>query len=167
MAHDPAPTAPKYVTGDPVEAIRSVMSVTEQGLLTNDQPYATTPDAEMVTRYIMWAEGRAETYVLSRYPDLNAENAPPAFIHAILVIAKRMLLNRRGHASDTLDAEVNDVTMWLRAISSDEAQLIPSHTDDPNDDDVRYGLASRTYLTPIFPTADDDLSTDPLISFFR
>lgn len=160
MAHDPAPTEPKYVTGDPVEAIRSVMSVTEQGLLTNDQPYATTPDAEMVTRYIMWAEGRAETYVLGRYPDLNAENAPPAFIHAILVIAKRMLLNRRGHSSDTLDAEVNDVLMWLTSINKDEAQLIPQHDDDAEDDDVRYGLASRAFLTPIFPTGDDDSYSD-------
>lgn len=140
--------ATKYIQGDPITAMSLVLTEAEQAYLTDDSTYGTTPDPDFVTTYIQIGESIADTYVSGRYPWLTAINAPEAFKHAILVIAKKRMLNRRGYSHPALDEEFGDVRDWLRAIHDERADLLPPAPDEEEnaDNSFDYGFVDPDTL---------------------
>lgn len=143
----------KYFVGTAVAAITPVLSAEEQILLSADDVDAAVPAESIVKQHIEWAESRADSYALSRYPGLALATAPSAYREAILIVAKKRLLARRGYSSEVVDSEYNDALGWLRAIAADSADLSPNPNGediDPSgnlDQEITTGLA---LAAPIF-----------------
>lgn len=138
----------RYIQGDPITAMSLVLTEQEQAYMTDDTAYGSTPDPDFVESFIAIGESIVDSFVLGRYPFLTAVNLPDSLRHAILVIAKKRMLNRRGYATQALDEEWTDVRTWLRDIHDERAELFAPASDDSDqpDNSFDYGFVDPDTL---------------------
>lgn len=143
----------KYFAGDPVDILRPVLTAEQQALLTDDAAYGDDPVEAILIEYIEGAESFADAYTLARYPTLSLSNAPKAYTHAILTIAKKRLLARREYTTNAVDAEYNESLRWLRDIYLDHADLAPDPNGPSATDSTGAGgeiLSGFAWPAPVF-----------------
>lgn len=134
---------PKYTVA---QDITRVLSPQQQRQLTDDNPEGdSVTKIPMINEYLSAAESFAESYVLAVY-SVPVANPPPAFVHAILIIAKYHLLLRRGWIDDSLQTEYDRIMDWLEMIRNGEAVLAVEALTEAFD----YGADDQIFNTNLF-----------------